>query len=58
MNLEADGLMAGGLNATAAPSNSPSIFSALPDQLGLKLESSRAIVETLVVDRTERPSEN
>ena len=36
----------------------PSGFVALPDQLGLKLESSRRPVETLVIDRLERPSEN
>jgi len=44
--------------SVVALTNSPSIFSALPDQLGFKLESSRAMVETLVVDRIERPSEN
>jgi uncharacterized protein (TIGR03435 family) len=63
IKLEADGLnpIAGGspgLSATAAPSALPTIFSALPDQLGLKLESSRAMIETLVIDRIERPSEN
>ena len=58
VKLEAEGLMATGLSATAAPSNAPSIFSALPDQLGFMLESSRAMVETLIVDRIERPSEN
>jgi len=58
VQLEAESLMQGSLSATSAPSNSPSIFSALPDQLGLKLESSRAMVETLVIDRIERPSEN
>jgi uncharacterized protein (TIGR03435 family) len=58
VKLEAEGLMSGGLSATATQSDAPSIFSALPDQLGLKLESSRAMVDTLVVDRIERPSEN
>jgi len=36
----------------------PSVFVALPDQLGLKLESSRTPVDTLVIDRLEKPSEN
>jgi bla regulator protein blaR1 len=37
---------------------SPEIFAAIQDQLGLRLESTRAPVETLVIDHAERPSEN
>jgi len=36
----------------------PSVFSAVQEQLGLKLESSKTLTETLVIDRLERPSEN
>ena len=36
----------------------PSIFSALQEQLGLKLESKKAPVEFLIIDHIERPSEN
>lgn len=36
----------------------PSVFVALPDQLGLKLEPSKAMVDTLVIDHLEKPSEN
>jgi uncharacterized protein (TIGR03435 family) len=36
----------------------PSLFSALESQLGLKLESQKAPVETLVIDQVEAPSPN
>ena len=42
-----------------APENAgPSVFSAVQEQLGLKLESSKTLTETLVIDRLERPTEN
>jgi bla regulator protein BlaR1 len=35
-----------------------SVFSALQEQLGLKLESSRVTTTTIVIERAERPPEN
>lgn len=38
--------------------NVPTIFVALEEELGLKLESGRAPIDALVIDYIERPSEN
>jgi uncharacterized protein (TIGR03435 family) len=40
------------------PGAAPSVFIAVQEQLGLKLEPSRAMRDTLVIDRLERPTEN
>lgn len=44
--------------SSATISSSPSIFVALQEQLGLKLESQKGPVQILVVDHIERPSPN
>ena len=46
------------LDGQAGDSTRPTIFTALQDQLGLKLESSKGPVETYVIDKVDRPSEN
>jgi len=38
--------------------SAPSIFTALQDQLGLRLESTKGPVDTIVIDHIEQPSEN
>ena len=45
-------------NPAAAADAGPSIFTALQEQLGLRLESGKGPVETLVIDHVEKPSKN
>jgi len=45
-------------NASPPDLNVASIFTALPEQLGLKLESAKAPVDVVVIDHIERPSPN
>lgn len=39
-------------------SSGPSIFTALQEQLGLKLDSQKAPTDVLIIEHIERPSEN
>jgi uncharacterized protein (TIGR03435 family) len=52
----------GGLGIKVPPPSdnaaAPDLFTAFQEQLGLKLESTKAPVEILVIDHVEKPSEN
>jgi len=41
-----------------ADARNPGIFTAIQEQLGLKLETAKATVEILVIDRIDRPTAN
>ena len=48
----------GGLAPNAASEPLPSLFTAVQEQLGLKLESTKGPVDFLVIDSVQKPTEN
>jgi uncharacterized protein (TIGR03435 family) len=56
--LEVASIVDAGLANVDTPASGLSIFTALEEQLGLRLRSTTGPVDVLVIDRVERPSPN
>jgi uncharacterized protein (TIGR03435 family) len=58
LNWQPDDSQFAGLEARIPPlADEPPLYTAIQEQIGLKLDSTRAPVELLVIDHVEKPSE-
>lgn len=48
----------GGALPRNADTTKPGLFTAIQEQLGLKLEATKGLVDSIVIDKIDRPSEN
>ena len=55
---EQQGVAPGRPEPAVSDPNAPSIFTAVQEQLGLKLDATRAMVEVLIIDTLEHPTPN
>jgi uncharacterized protein (TIGR03435 family) len=53
-----DGVSTGNPAVPSTDNGGPSIFTAIQEQLGLKLDSAKGPIDVLVIDHLEKPSEN
>jgi uncharacterized protein (TIGR03435 family) len=53
-----DSTLAGGRGGATDLADAPDLFTAVQEQLGLKLEAQRVPMEVLVIDHVDRPTEN
>ena len=56
--MDASGPGSSGGAASLSDNGGTSIFAAVQDQLGLKLESKKGPVEVVIVDHVDKPSDN
>jgi uncharacterized protein (TIGR03435 family) len=61
LNWTPDAFQASRLSGAPAPRDSnefPDVFTAIQEQLGLRLESTKGSIDVMVIDRVEQPSQN